>query len=144
MLEFLARRGEVMVGGREKGQRIWDVPDRWLPDGVDRKPMSFADGLRAQVERVVRARGASAMPQPPPHSRAPWPFSGLESEPVSEATKSLVESGLLVPATVAGPKGGLRGDWYVHADHLPTLKRLRGRRGEAEDPRTTLPLPSTR
>lgn len=129
-----------MVAGRDKGQRIWDLPDQWLPAGIDRKPLSFADGLRAQIERAVRARGAAPMPQPPPYSRAPWPFAGLESEPVLEAIGSLVDSGRLVPATVTGPQGELRGDWYVHADHLPTLKRLRTSRATTE-PRTTLLSP---
>lgn len=141
MLEFLARRGEVMVGGRQNAQRLWDLPDRWLPAGVSGERMPFADALGAQIERAVRARGATPMPQTPPHTRAPWPFGGLESEPVIEATKPLVESGRLVPATVAGPKGQLRGDWYVHADHLPTLKRLRRSRGKTKEPRTTLLSP---
>ena len=141
MLEFLARRGEVMVGGRQNGQRLWDLPDRWLPADVSRERMPFANALGAQIERAVRARGATPMPQTPPHTRAPWPFGGLEREPVIEATKPLVESGRLVPASVSGPNGQLRGDWYAHADHLPELKRLRRSRGKTEEPRTTLLSP---
>ncbi|MGH2444773.1 MAG: winged helix-turn-helix domain-containing protein [Candidatus Limnocylindria bacterium] len=141
MLELLARRGEVMVGGREKAQRLWDLPDRWLPAAVPRDPLTFADGLGGWIERVVRARGATPMPQTPPHPRAPWPFGGLESEPVVAATRPLVESGRLVPVAVAGPKGQLRGDWYIHADHLTTLKRLRRSRDETKASRTTLLSP---
>ena len=47
MLELLALRGKVAVAGRDRGQRLWDLAERWYPD----------------TETVPSARRRSSLPR---------------------------------------------------------------------------------
>jgi uncharacterized protein YcaQ len=55
MLEILAARGEVAVAGRQNGQRLWDLAERWYPD-VREKP-SWPEARRVLEERRFRRAG---------------------------------------------------------------------------------------
>ena len=39
MLEFLARHGEIAISAREGRQRLWDLPERVYPPGVEPVPL---------------------------------------------------------------------------------------------------------
>jgi len=54
MLEFLWARGEIAVVGRRGGQRIWDLAERWYPEG-ETLPPEEAD--RVLATRTLRALG---------------------------------------------------------------------------------------
>ncbi|MEX2211858.1 MAG: crosslink repair DNA glycosylase YcaQ family protein [Gaiellaceae bacterium] len=54
MLEILHSRGQVAVAGRQNGQRLWDLGERWYPE-VERVPLREADRLLAEKRR--RAKG---------------------------------------------------------------------------------------
>lgn len=138
MLELLGARGEVMVAGRRGMQRLWDLPARALPPTIVRDPAPLEAALAATIEKMVRARGVAPVPALPPYTAAPWPFGGLEREPVTRALAGLVDTGRLMPCQVHGPDGPLRGDWYLHADELDLIETV-----EAELPglRTTLLSP---
>jgi len=138
MLELLGARGEVMVAGRRGAQRLWDLPARALPPTIVRDPLPLDVALTATIEKMVRARGAAPVPAPPPYTAAPWPFGGLEREPVTRALAGLVDAGRLVRCEVHGPEGPLRGDWYLHADDVGLLKTVET---ELPGPRTTLLSP---
>ena len=59
MLEALWTAGELVVAGRQGFQRLYDLPERVLPDEVLGAPVPGADEyLRTLVVRAVRARGA--------------------------------------------------------------------------------------
>jgi uncharacterized protein YcaQ len=54
MLELLSSRGDVAVVGRRKGQRLWDLADRWYPE-TETISLREADALLE--ERRLRALG---------------------------------------------------------------------------------------
>jgi uncharacterized protein YcaQ len=55
MLELLAWRGEVAVSGRRGRERLWDLPERVFPSGMDAVPVEEA--RRRLDERWLRALG---------------------------------------------------------------------------------------
>jgi uncharacterized protein YcaQ len=70
MLEFLMMRGEVAIAGRVGRERVWDLPERVYPAGVD--VPSAEEAERRKDERrlgslgIARAK-ARAMPMEPIH-----------------------------------------------------------------------------
>ena len=54
MLELLALRGKIAVAGRDRGQRLWDLAERWYPD-TETVPLREAERLLA--EKRKRAQG---------------------------------------------------------------------------------------
>ena len=54
MLELLAHRGKIAVAGRDRGQRLWDLSERWWPD-TETVPLPEAKRLLA--EKRKRALG---------------------------------------------------------------------------------------
>jgi uncharacterized protein YcaQ len=70
MLEFLQARGEVAIAGRVGRERLWDVPERVYPAGVEIP--SFEEAERIKDERRLSALGiarakARVMPMEPVH-----------------------------------------------------------------------------
>jgi uncharacterized protein len=58
MLELLWNRGDLVVGGRQGFQRLYDLPQRVLPAKVLAAPVPpEQERLRELVRRAVRARG---------------------------------------------------------------------------------------
>ncbi|HKN64351.1 MAG TPA: crosslink repair DNA glycosylase YcaQ family protein [Gaiellaceae bacterium] len=94
MLEFLQVRGQVAIAGRAGRERLWDLPERVYPAGVEIP--SGEDAERIRDERRLAALGlarakARAMPMEPIH--------------VGEAGE---------PAVVEGVKG----EWRVDPAYL--------------------------
>ena len=59
MLELLWNHGELVVAGRQGFQRLYDVPERVLPQAVlDAPTPAEPDRLRTLALRAVQARGA--------------------------------------------------------------------------------------
>jgi hypothetical protein len=54
MLELLAQRGKIAVVGRDRGQRLWDLADRWYP-ATETVPLREAEKILA--EKRHRALG---------------------------------------------------------------------------------------
>jgi uncharacterized protein len=54
MLEALHRRGEVAVAGRQAGQRLWDLAERWYPQT---EMVRARDAERALTEQRFRSLG---------------------------------------------------------------------------------------
>jgi uncharacterized protein YcaQ len=70
MLEFLQARGQVAISGRVGRERLWDLPERVYPSGVEIP--SLDDAERGKGERRLAALGiarskARAMPMEPIH-----------------------------------------------------------------------------
>ena len=120
MLEALWARGEVMVAGRDGGQRLWDVAARVVP--VHEPRLRPTEVARRVVDRQLRAGGVV---QPRSLGLA-W---HRKPEGWDRALAKLEREGVAVPVAVED----LPGAWYTHAD---LLARLRGFR-----PRTVLLSP---
>ena len=70
MLEFLQARGQVAISGRLGRERLWDLPERVYPAGVNPLPLEEAERIRN--ERRLAALGiarakAREMPMEPIH-----------------------------------------------------------------------------
>jgi uncharacterized protein len=112
MLELMHAKGEVVVAGRSGQQRIWDLGKHWLP--ADSK-ISVAEAERRVVERSARNLGVATAKEIKREFFAGGPWPGA-----LEAIDSLVRDGRLVRAEIEG----LRGERFVHVDHLkPPARR---------------------
>ncbi len=129
MFELMGRGGEILIAGRHRGQRLWDLPARVMPaatrivppvaDFADTKVVSAVRRLGFADERAIRVR---------------VPYLGAAD--VTPAVARQVANGTLKPATMDGPIGPIEG--YVLAAEFDALDEIAGRGWR---PRTTLLSP---
>ena len=74
MLDFLARKGEVAIVGREGRHRRWDLAERVYPSGLPEYDEEEAAHLLE--ERRLQAAGLAKQ-------KSPWSLNGTAGEPVS-------------------------------------------------------------
>src|SRR5262249_3739889 len=104
LLDILWHQGKVMIVGRDRQQRLWDLAEASLPDTPSRAAGGIAPEL---VERDVRAAGI-ARPD-----RIGFLFDG--PPPGREAAlQTLLANGVLLPVEV----DGVAGRWVTHRDLL--------------------------
>jgi uncharacterized protein len=119
MLEVLWAKGEVMIAGREGGDRLWDLAERRLPVNGPRRPSR--ELARRVLERQLRAAGIATTGQ------FGFELDGARPAGWERTLGDLVMEGVAVPAAI----DGLPGEWYAHAELL----------GRPFRPRTTLLSP---
>jgi uncharacterized protein YcaQ len=91
MLELLWNHGELVVAGRQGFQRLYDLPERVLPEAILRAPApDEPERLRTLALRAVRARGVLTERGIVEH----WRLAGGVAR-IREAVASLVDEGLL-------------------------------------------------
>jgi uncharacterized protein len=129
MLAFLWAQGEILVARRTTRGRLWDLPERVLPAEVlEADDLPTEEIVRRAVQISLRALGVATPRQIAGH------FTRGHYPDLAARLAELEAGGVVLRAEV----GRLRGDWYVHADDVPLLERLRA--GEWE-PRTVLLSP---
>jgi uncharacterized protein YcaQ len=129
MLAFMWAQGEILVAARTTRGRLWDLPERVLPRGVlEDAELSTQEIVRRAAQISLRALGVANPRQIADHFTRGW-YPDLPAQ-----LDQLETEGLVVQAEVEG----LPGPWYVHADDVSALERLRA--GDWE-PRTTLLSP---
>jgi uncharacterized protein YcaQ len=108
MLEILWGHGEIMVAGRDGGQRLWDLAGRVLP--ADHPRMTPTEIARRVVETQLHAGGVVR----PKTIDLAW-----HRKPAGwdRALARLEREGVAVPVSV----DGLQGQWSTHADILDRL-----------------------
>ncbi len=114
-LEALYNRGELMIAGRERFQRIYDLRERVLPEWVDVAEPTLEEVQRYYVERAVKAFGVCQ----------PAQAADLEYMKRSEArphADTLIREGTLVEIAVE-LTDGRTGSFVIHRDNLPLLER---------------------
>lgn len=129
MLAFLWTSGRVLVAGRTARGRLWDLPERVLPSEVLEAPELRAPEIVSRAaQRSLRALGVATRKQVAEH------FTRGRYPDLQSVLEELEAAGTVVRAEVeGGPE-----TWYVHAEDLPMLERLRAGGWE---PRTTLLSP---
>jgi uncharacterized protein YcaQ len=60
-LEQLFMRGELMVSGRQGFQKVYDLPERVLPDWVDSSMPSMQDYANYLIDTTLRAHGFASL-----------------------------------------------------------------------------------
>ncbi|CAN5534589.1 winged helix-turn-helix domain-containing protein [soil metagenome] len=119
MLDFLWAQGKVMIAGRSGTERMWHVADRWLPGCTPRDVLGEERVVEHAAQISLRCLGVATQRQITQHFiRDGYP--GL-----TRALARLEAKGRIVRATVAGIGGGTQAPWYVHAEDVETIERLR-------------------
>jgi uncharacterized protein len=132
MLDVLWTQGRIMVAGRQGRQRVWDLAERVLPPWTPTRRPPEREVIRLAAQRSLRALGVATARDIDRHFTA-GRYPGLAA-----ALTSLERSGRVERVRLAADGAGPPGPWYVHADDLPLLERLRAGNWR---PRTTLLSP---
>jgi uncharacterized protein len=123
MLEFLWRKGDVLVAGRAGQQRLWDLTERCLPPGtLDAPKLSLAAATRALTERAIKSAGIVT------EAALNYRFE-LSGSDVRGALAYLQRRGLVKSRRIEA----VHGTWYTHIDNESF--------GDAWQGRTTLLSP---
>jgi uncharacterized protein YcaQ len=116
MLDMMWVRGYVGIGGREGGQRLWDLMERCLPPDPPAEELDDAEVTRRAALLALKALGVARMP----HIRAHFTRGRYPTLPAT--LKALQAEGAIEPVEIEG----LRGEWCVRADDVETLQSLDG------------------
>jgi len=121
-LEVLFWRGELMVSRREGFEKVYDLPERVIPDWVDTRFPGDAELNRFLARRAVRAHGLITV-----NDTARFLFGG-EKDGLRLAMDELVEAGEALRCRF-GPEGP-GADLYADPDLLESLngRKRRDRR----------------
>ena len=116
MLDMMWVRGYVGIGGREGGQRLWDLMDRCLPPDPPDEELGDAEVTRRAALLSLKALGVARTP----HIRAH--FTRGRYPTLAQTLTSLHEEGVIEPVAIEGVKG----DWWVRAEDVETLQSVNG------------------
>lgn len=130
-LEYLYDRGDLMIAGRVKFQRVYDVPERVLPDWVDRREPTHAEMQRYFLERALKSLGVAQLMQVADYAYQ----KRNEARPHLEAMQ---KEGVAVEIK-AELSDGETHSLVVHQDSLDLLEKAAS--GEIQARRTTFLTP---
>ncbi|KAF0107671.1 MAG: hypothetical protein FD146_1705 [Anaerolineaceae bacterium] len=114
-LEYLYAFGDLMIAGRDKFQRIYDLTERVLPGWVDTTEPTIAERDRFWVERGAKVLGVCL----PRHAGDYTWMKVTKSRPIVEA---LVKDGILLPIT-GQLADGKTAELLIHRDNLLLLEQ---------------------
>jgi len=95
-LEMLFSMGEVMVTERRKFQRIYDLTERVLPEGIDTTEPDENEMARFMIRRALSHHGLATIDVI---------RGGRSSEAIQEMVKEKVDSGEVTPVDIKGLDG---------------------------------------
>jgi uncharacterized protein YcaQ len=131
LLDFLWLNGTLMTAGRDGLQKVWDLAERRLPDWTPREKWSEPEIVRHAAQRSLRALGV-ATPRHIQNHFIRGRYPNLERILDELERKEIIERVQIVDDGVVW-----KGDWYIHAEDVTTLKRLE----RTWEPRTTFLSP---
>jgi uncharacterized protein len=132
MLDVLWTQGRILVAGRQGLQRIWDLAERVLPPWAPTRRPPEREVVRLAAQRSLRALGVATARHIDRH------FTAGRYKGLADVLAGLERAGRVERVRVAADGAEWPGPWYLHADDLPLLERLRA--GDWR-PRTTLLSP---
>ncbi|MDR7419627.1 MAG: crosslink repair DNA glycosylase YcaQ family protein [Armatimonadota bacterium] len=119
MLAYLWHAGRIMVAGRANGQKLWDLTERCLPAWTPRERLSQREIVRRAAQRSLRALGVATPRQIAQH------FIRNRYPDLARVLRDLEAEGRIERVQVRDRLDVWPGDWFIHADDLPLLDRLR-------------------
>jgi uncharacterized protein len=132
MLSYLWLAGIAAVAGREAGQRVWDLAERWFPAWTPRERLSATEVVRRATLRSLGALGV-ARPSDVQRHYIRGRYPGLD-----QVLKQLLAGDEIAPVQIRDGSAAWKGRWYVRTQDLPLIDRIEA--GEWQ-PRTTLLSP---
>jgi uncharacterized protein YcaQ len=132
MLTGLWDRGFIMVAGRKGTDRLWDLPERFLPDWTPRDELSEYEVVYNAAQRSLRALGVARMKDIQLH------FTRNRYPGLPEILVDLEKEGRIQQVKIVDEGKAIPGTWYIHTEDLPLLEGLE--KGGFQ-PRTTLLSP---
>ncbi|HEY6283585.1 MAG TPA: crosslink repair DNA glycosylase YcaQ family protein [Nitrososphaerales archaeon] len=130
MLEFLFHLGEILVAGRQGRQKLWDLPERVLPDWTPMTELSSDETEHLGTQLSLKALGAATPKQ------ISWHFLMGRYPNLKKTLGSLESDGKVARAKVKDLP--TKRPWFIHSDDLDAAESIAA--GEYE-PRTTLLSP---
>ena len=130
MLTFLRAQGKIMTAGREKGQRLWDLTEHFLPQRASQQHLSDREVVQNAAEKALRALGVARARHIQQHYIRGC-YAGLDNVLAELETKERI-----LPVDVR--EGKRSGSWYIHAKDVGLLDSLEA---GCWEPRTTLLSP---
>jgi uncharacterized protein YcaQ len=131
MMFHLFLRGEVMVVGREGKQKLYGLPEDFLPSWVSKEDLSGEEVEYISAQRSLRALGIANS------SEISWHFFRNRYPNLRATIKQLVSDEKIIPVDITdGPVG--KGERYIHSDDV---ERLEGLQSGKWQPRVSLLSP---
>ena len=109
-LEVLFCTGELMVSARRRFQRVYDLPERVVPDHIDTRTPDRGEAARHFARRTLSSLGVASLP----HVRKLYDNGGAQT-----AIAELVNSGEVTPVAIEGQKAV----YYALAKMLDAVPR---------------------
>ncbi|MDQ3554507.1 MAG: winged helix DNA-binding domain-containing protein, partial [Chloroflexota bacterium] len=129
MFEFMSLRGEILVSGREGGQRLWDLAERVVQRPLPSDAVTLEEFADRRVRAAVRRLGLADAREI--RNRVPI----LPTGDVRAAIDRLLIDGTIRAVTVESDP---RAEAFMPAEDLPLIEAVRDRGWR---PRTTLLSP---
>src|SRR5262245_62638267 len=112
MLSFLWTRGKITVAERKGLRKKWGLLEQCLPQWVNHEPWPVQRVVEEAAQKALRALGVGTSRHINYHfTRGSYP--NLE-----KTLAGLVETGRIIPVSVAGEAVTCRGQWYLTATNL--------------------------
>ena len=106
VLEILFARGELMVAARTSGfARLYELPERVLPPGLDASNPGPAEANRHLLRRAIAAQGIATGPDAADYYRLNYPWWRTKAARWKTALAELIEAGEVLEVAVEGAKG---------------------------------------
>ncbi len=120
VLELLFWQGELMISSRRNFQRVYDLTENVLPDGIDTREPSPREYGHHLVKRALQAYGLAAASEIREH------IKGASKELIEVSIRELLDEGTILPVKTAGSKT----DYFILSDNSyldkpPVLRKTR-------------------
>ncbi|MEM7536135.1 MAG: crosslink repair DNA glycosylase YcaQ family protein [Chloroflexota bacterium] len=134
MLDYLWTSGELMVAQRDGLKRWWDLTERVLPAAaaLQAHPLEPVQVTYQAAQYSLKSLGVARQRDITKH------FTEGRYPELKEVWPTLLAEEKVLPIEIEGWDAERTGEWFIHADMLPSLKSVQGRKWK---PRTTLLSP---
>ncbi len=106
MLHILWFSGKVTIAGREGINRVWDLTERWLPEGVPTETIYEKEATRRSTVIALRSLGVATVKQ------IRLTFTRYRYYEMPQAMVELEREGVITPVRVTDGDRALPGKWY--------------------------------
>jgi uncharacterized protein YcaQ len=132
VLDFLWFQGEIMVVGRQGGQKMWGLAESHFPDWTPRDLLDDQTLVYRGAQKSLRALGVATVKHIKEH------FIRNRYTNLPAVIKALEHDGVIEPVRIEAEGKNWSGTWYIHTADIPLLEQIQA--GEW-NPRTTLLSP---